>query len=421
MKGVNNLKKFFLEERSTGVHLKKQLLKNQLMWIFYKEGNKSISELCSLTNNSIPTITNIIIELTNEGWVLNYGISNSTGGRKPTIFGLNPNAAYILGIDLSRRYTNIGLFDLHNNMIGEMMQLSEGLSNSDTILPTIKEAVDKILNIHQLDRDVVLGSGVAIPGIFNIRDGVSYSYPIFGGSPVKQTFEELLNMNVYIEHDTRTMALGEQWFGLAGDYDNALFINIGSGIGLSMILNGELYKGRSGYSGEFGHIQMVPEGDLCYCGRIGCLETVASGTAIVHRAKEMILKGKNSIISRITHNNPEAINLKTVISAANSGDLLSIELLEEAAEFLAKGVSTLIHLFNPDAVIIGGEMAEAGNLIKDPVKQKIGKYTILQLKQDSQILVSGLHERAGILGTLPVVMSNTFYQLNNQNEHIKIN
>ncbi len=408
---------FFYKERSVGVHYKKQLLKKQLIALFYKEGNKSISELCSITKNSIPTITFMLNELIREDWVMNYGISHSTGGRKPALFGLNPKSAFIIGVDLSRRYTNIGLFDLHNNQIGDIRELSSGLADSENILNLLKEQVDSLLLSTGVSRGQLLGAGIAIPGIFNIREGISYSYPIFGERPVKETFEALLNMDIYIEHDTRTMALGEQWFGVAANFNNVLFLNIGSGIGLSMILSGELYKGRSGYSGEFGHIQMDPQGELCYCGRIGCLETLASGTAVVNRAKELISNGKSSIISKMTGYNTERINLKTIINAANSGDLLSIELLESTSEYLAKGLSVLIHLFNPDAVIIGGEMAEAGSLIKDPLVQKLGKYTILKLKQDSAVIISTLKERAGLLGTPTVVMSNIFFPSMSEAEH----
>ncbi len=210
------------------------------------------------------------------------------------------------------------------------------------------------------------------------------------------------------------MALGEAWFGLARDKSNVLFINIGSGIGLGIIIDGQVYQGHSGFSGEFGHIQMDPEGDLCYCGKIGCLENIASGTALVKKARKMIGEGKNSIISAYVDNRLEKIKLKTIVNAATQGDLFAIELIEEAGEQLAKGMSILIHLFNPEAVIIGGEMAEAGNLITDPVQQKLNKYTMLRLKQDTAILLSELKETAGLYGTLPMVLHN-FFDMNFSN------
>jgi len=399
---------FGSEDRNNGVSYKKYLLKKQIIEIFYKEGNKTIPKLCEITNNSVPNITNLLGELSNDGWICSFGMGHSKGGRKPTLYGINTNIGYILGIDLSRQYTRMCIFNLHNNYIGEILELNEGLSNSGNILTFLKESVDKLLNTNNIQIEQILGIGIAIPGFIDIRKGVSYSYPQLGDKPLKETFEDILNRPVFIEHDTRTIALGEKWFGLAKNITDVLFLNIGSGIGLSMILNGNLFRGHSGFSGEFGHIQMDPEGELCYCGKVGCLETVASGTAIVKRSKEIILKGKNTLISKITDNNPEKIKLKTIIDAANLGDQFAIELLEEASEYLSKGISILIHLFNPEAIIIGGEMAYADSLIKDPIQQKISKYTITLMKQDTQILVSQLKGEAALLGTLPVVMSKLF-------------
>ena len=392
-----------------GVVYKKNILRKKMIETFYREGNKTISHLCDVTKNSIPTISNLIEELLAEGWIKSFGIGISKGGRKPTLYGLNPDKAYILGIDLSRKYLRLGVFNLHNDYVGEIVEKKDGLGTMEQILPFLDTSVNELLEQNELNKKQILGIGIAIPGLLDSRKGISHSYPQFGDRPLKETFEELFQLPVFVEHDTRTMALGEQWFGHAKEYSNVLFLNIGSGIGLSMILNKKLYKGHSGFSGEFGHIQMDTDGELCYCGKIGCLETIASGTAIVNRAKEDITNGKNSIISKISDRDVSKIGFKTIIEAAKMGDQYAIELIEEAGELLSRGISTLIHLFNPEAIIIGGEIAEAESLIKEPIQQKLSKYTMLLLKNDTKVIVSKLKKEAGLLGTLPVVMSNLFF------------
>lgn len=394
------------EEKANGPNYKKYLLKIQVLEIFYSQGHQTISDLCEATNNSIPTITNLMAELSAEGWVNNFGIGQSKGGRKPILYGINPEYGYIFGIDLSRHLTRLCIFNLHNQQIGEQVEINHGLDTTDNILQVLKAEVKKVLKDNNITNDKILGYGIAIPGLIDIKKDVSYSYKQFGEKPLRETFSKLLGRPAFIEHDTKIMVLGELWFGLARSFNNVLFINIGSGIGLSMILNGELYHGHSGFSGEFGHIQMDADGELCYCGKIGCLETIASGTALVKRAKKKIVGGKNTIISKLANNNPDEIKQRTIIEAAHLGDQFAIELLEEAGEVLAKGISILIHLFNPEAIIIGGQMAEAGNLIKDPIYQKLSKYTMLRLKEDTQILVSELKGKARLMGTLPVVMSS---------------
>ncbi|MEN8119690.1 MAG: ROK family transcriptional regulator [Bacteroidota bacterium] len=395
---------------TTGVVYKKNILRKKIIETIYREGSKTIAQLCDITKNSVPTVSGLIEELLSDGWIVNLGIGGSLkGGRKPTLYGLNSEVGYILGVDLSRQYYRIGVFNLHNEYVGKIIEKDEGLETTDNILTLLDNSVNELLEKNDLRKKQILGIGISIPGLLNSRNGKSHSFPQLGSKPLKETFENLFGCSVFVEHDTRIMALGEQWFGHAKKYSNVLFINIGSGIGLSMILNGKLYRGHSGFSGEFGHIQMDPNGKLCYCGKIGCLETIASGTAIVKRAKKDINNGKNSIIKKITNNDPLKITFKTVIDAAKMGDQYAIELMEDTGEFLARGISTLINLFNPEAIIIGGEIAEAENLIKDPIQQKLSKYTMLLLKNDSLVLVSKLKEKAGLLGTLPVVMSHLFF------------
>ncbi|MFO7874912.1 MAG: ROK family protein [Bacteroidales bacterium] len=384
-------------------HLKKIQIKKDIIDIFYKDGLKTIADLCELTNNSIPSTTNIMNELVQEGWVHNVGIGESKGGRKPAVYDLNTDAGLMAAIDISRNFSRLGIFNLKNEQLGNIIELQEGLETSDNILALLKEALEAILEENQIKEKNILGLGLTIPGLIDIKTGVSYSYSQFGERPLREFFRDYFDIQSTIEHDTKAMAVGESWFGRARGKSNVLFINIGSGIGLAILINGELYHGHSGFCGEFGHIQMDPDGDLCYCGKIGCLETIASGTALVKKSREEISGGKSSIIRNLVDNNTEAITLNTIIEAANQGDLFAIELIEEAGEHLAKGISILIHLFNPETIIIGGEMSEAGNLITDPIQQKLNKYTMLRLRKDSEIILSALKEKAGLYGTLPLI------------------
>lgn len=392
-------------------NLKKALLKKQVLEFLYKEGNKTIAELCEVTNNSTPTLTNIMNELSKAGWVTHSGTGKSKGGRKPALFGLNSSAGYSMGIELSRRYVRLGLFDLHNKSVGEVFEINEGLDTLDDILFILKKEVQGLLENMQIKTSQLLGFGITIPGLINIRKGVSYSYSQFENKKLSDFFEEILGAPAFIEHDTKAMALGELWFGLAKEKTNVLLINIGSGIGLGQIINGELYHGHSGFAGEFGHIQMIPDGELCYCGKIGCLETISSGTALVKKATIALENGKSSIISKLVDNQYEKIKLPVIIEAAMHGDQFAIELLEEAGEYLAKGIAILIHLFNPEAVIIAGEMAEANHLITDPVRQKLNKYTMQLLKNDTEILLTDLKEKSGMMGTLPVIVNQRLAEL----------
>jgi glucokinase-like ROK family protein len=397
------------QEKIKGSHLntKRTILTTQIINIIYKDGLKTIAELCEETHNSIPSITHIMNEQTEAGLLMSFGIGESKGGRKPVLFGLNKKAGYVVSIEVSRKYTHIAIFDLHNEQIGKTHEIKQGLDNAEDIFKILKEECNAHIARQDINSDLILGYGITVPGLIDIKKGMSLSYLQFGNQPIEKSFREIFKKPVFIEHDTRAMAWGEAWFGLAKNKENVLFINIGSGIGLGIIINGQLYHGNSGLCGEFGHIQMNPDGELCYCGKIGCLETIASGAAMVKKSQEKIRNGKSTILKTIVNNDIEAITLKNIIDAANNGDLFAIELIEEAGEYLAKAMSILIHLFNPEAIIIGGEISDAGNLITDPVQQKLNKYAMQRLKQDTTILLSELKEKAGLMGILPIVVKNT--------------
>jgi N-acetylglucosamine repressor len=405
---INTKKEPANEGKNQSQGYKRLLLKKQIVEIFYSLGSQTIADVCELTYSSTPSITNIMAELTKEGWLKKLGIGDSKGGRKPAIFGLNSRAGYLAAIDLSRRDSRLGVFNLLNQKVGEVVEVSEGLDTTDDILAVLWAELNYLLKSNNISKKDVLGLGVAVPGLIDIKSGVSYSYPLFENQPIEKVFERKFGYLTVVEHDTKSMALGEAWFGMAREKSNVLFVNIGSGIGLGIIINGQLYHGQSGFSGEFGHIQMDPEGKLCYCGKIGCLETIASGTALVKKAREQIDRGKHSMISNMAGGKLNDIKFKTIIDAAHQGDHFAIELLEDAGEYLAKGMSVLLHLFNPEAIIIGGEMAEAGSLIKDAVRQKLNKYAMLRLKDDTRLLLSDLKKEAGLYGLLPICANKVF-------------
>jgi len=401
----------FIINNNDQIHFKRTLLKKQILKILYEAGPKAIAELKVLCNNSIPTITGIIEELLAEQWVIKTGRGETKNGRRPTIYGLNPIKGYFICIILSRKSSKIIIFNLLNESISPLIELKEGIDTSENILEMVKETVFNLQYSCNITNHTILGYGVTIPGLINRHEGVSYSYSLFDNAPLINIFSNLFNKTTVIEHDTKAMAIGELWFGLAKNKLDTLFVNVDTGIGLGAIINGEIHRGYTGYSGEFGHIQLDPDGELCYCGRVGCLETLSSGTAIIKKAKEHILNGKSTQLINIVNNNLDNIKLITIINAALDGDPFSIELIEQAGEYLARGLSILIHLYNPELIVIGGEMANAKQILSNLLFQKLTKYTIPFLKQETQILFSELNEKAGLMGLLPVIMEKTLSSL----------
>lgn len=388
--------------------LKKVSLKKMIIEAIYHQGSKSIPELSRSIQMSTPTITRAIDELVSEKLIIEEGIGASSGGRRPNLYGINPNSRYVLGIDINRYFVRMCLFNLLNKPAAEIKVLNDGLETTKDILKVIYEGAMDMIKSSGIDKAKILGVGIALPGLIDIRTGISYSYLHSDDKPAAALFEELFHLPVFVEHDTRTMALGEQAFGLAKGKQNVICLNIGSGISIGLILNGQLYRGNSGFAGEFGHMQVDPDGKLCDCGKIGCLETLASVTAMIRKAKKELEGGANSIILKIVDNNLNRISSDVILEAAQMGDQFAIGLLAQIGEHLGKGIAVLLHLFNPELIIIGGELSKADNYLTDPIQQNLNQYTIAKIRKDAQIINSELGENAGIMGTIPLVMDNMF-------------
>lgn len=386
---------------------KKNGLKLLILKELYHSGCKSIPELSKIIRMSTPTITRAIDELIESGFLAEQGIGNSSGGRRPNLYGLNPGARFVMGVDVSRYHIRLGLFDFNNKAVVDIKVIDEGLDISKDIMKTLKEAVYEFIKESGIDQSRLMGIGVAFPGLNDLHTGISYRY-LGDDKPTTIQFENFFDYPVFVENDAKVMALGEQAFGLANGKQNVLCLNIGTDIGLGMILNGKLYKGNSGFSGEFGHIQVDPDGQLCYCGKLGCLETLASGTTMIKKARKDITEGATTVIRNMVGGDISIITIETVLSAAHRGDQFAIGLLANMGEHLGRGIAVLIHLFNPELIIIGGELTKADNYIVDPIQQNLNKFTIAKIRRDAQILTSNLGENAGLMGTVALVMNKVF-------------
>jgi predicted NBD/HSP70 family sugar kinase len=212
--------------------------------------------------------------------------------------------------------------------------------------------------------------------------------------------EKELGIRTFLENDSRSMAFGEFSAGVVKDEKNVLFVNLDHGIGMGIMINNELYYGKSGFAGELGHIPLLNNELICQCGKKGCLETEASGRALIRMFKESVKEGSSTSIKK---NDIEEIEMQDIINAANNDDVLSIELLAKIGDTLGRGLAMLINIFNPELVILGGSLAQTGEYIKLPVKSAINKYSLSLVNNDTQLKFSKLGEDAGVIGACLLV------------------
>lgn len=392
-----------------GLKEKRHQQKKNIIRDLYQKGELSKPEICRLTNMTIPTISKIINELIEEGWVIDQGYGISIGGKPPHIFSLNPDVAYILGVDVGREQLKIAIFNLHREIIGKIQtfpSLLESSENNDFIVADIIQKIETSLQNLNIPKSKIKVSGFALPGLLD-NEGHSFTYLNFENTSIREVLEKALQIPVFIDNDSIIMAMAEHTFGAAQGATDALCVNVNECIGLGMILNSKPYTGHKGMAGEFGHIRITGTEHLCYCGKAGCLETIASGRAIAKTAQQAITKGKATILKGQT------LTLSDIIRAAKRDDIFAIDLLQKAGEKLGEALSSLIHLFNPEMIVIGGEITEANDIIISSIKQAIDRYTFTRLKNQCEIRTSSLSNNVCILGTLSLVMEH----LNNETDH----
>lgn len=390
------------------VDQKKLIRRNRFLRVLLEEQNLSLVELSRRTGMTLPMVSSLADELRKQKYILTQTTSTQVrAGRPPVIVHINGNAGFVVGIDLGHRNTNIIAMNLRQEIVYEQTVPSHSLNNDPKIMQWLKEILEVSVKEAGIKRRL-LGVGLSIPGIVRGREGVSVTYLNFGDTSLRDTLRQRFKVPVHIEHDAKAMALGERWFGAAKDVQDALSLNVGWGLGLGIILDGKIYYGRDGYAGEFGHIQIVPNGLRCYCGKRGCLETVASGMAIGREARTMIDKGAESILKEDSRGKTSHIDAAMVVKAAVKGDIFAIEILESAGRHLGRGLAQLINLLNPERIILGGRVSLAGKLFLEPIRSSAFKYALLPLGNNVEFVISSLGPKSGALGVAMLAMRDLF-------------
>ncbi|WP_293300967.1 ROK family transcriptional regulator [Pedobacter sp. UBA4863] len=394
---------FFTElnnEGTSGVAYKNLTLKKAIIVYFSKNGNCTIADLCTELGLSTPKINNILNELIAEGLVKDYGKLQSRGGRKPNIYGLVTESGYFLGIDVKNSHLNIGLTDLQKNLVHVKSNIPYSLTNNKESLDELCELINGFIKESPIKRDKILGAGINLSGRINYSTGYSYNFFHFNEEPLSRVIERNIGLRIFLENDSRAMAFGEFSAGVVKEEENVLFLNMDYGMGVGIMINSQLYYGKSGFAGEFGHIPFFNNEIICSCGKKGCLETEVSGWALVRNFKAKLAEGSSSILSNMP---VEDIKLNDIIEASIKDDVLAIELVAEVGEKLGKGIAVLINIFNPEMVILGGSLAETGEYIRLPIKSALNKYSLSLVNNDTQLKMSKLGEKAGVIGACLLV------------------
>ena len=402
---MTSLTEFFVkheDETLKGVTHKNSIIKRNIIAHMAVNGECTLSELTKELHISVPTITKLVQELVEENIVMDLGKVETPGGRRPNIFGLASSAIYFAGVYVGRDNMRYVITDLQNNIIVEHCDLDFELQDRPQCFERICTNIENFISSCGVERDKILGLGFCIVGRVNPEMGRSYKYFTSSEQSLKDILEERIGIHVLIENDTRSRCYAEYTCGKSKDESNVLYLHMGRGVAIGMVMDGKLYYGKSGFAGEFGHIPFFDNEIICSCGKKGCLETEVSGIAIEEKMCREIEKGVNTIL-REQYERQKWIHIDDIIAAAKNDDNLSIELIEEAGEKVGKAVAFLINTFNPETVIVGGNLAMAGDYIMLPLKSATSKYSLNLVYKDTKFRLSKMSEDAGAWGVAMLI------------------
>ena len=397
MKKNNSNFDVFLIDDASGVVYKNRTQKKAMIRYIDQHGLSTITEMSHELKASVPKMTSLINELIAAGLIQDQGKLDSTGGRRANVYGLVSGACFFLGVDVKQYHINFGLMDFNRNMVIEKQKVPFLLENDPDCLQRLIGTIEEFIDSTGVQRQLILGMGINLKGRINLKAGHNFNYFHFHDEPLTDTIQKKIGIPAFLENDSRAMALGEYYNGVDANEKHIVFVNLDYGIGTGIIIDGNLYIGKSGFSGEIGHIPLYDNELLCHCGKKGCLETEASGYALLRKFKERIKKGESSSVLR-DNKSPEDITLADIVSGAQAEDTLCIELLAESGEKLGKGLAVLINIFNPELMIIGGVMAESGDFIRLPARSTLNKYSLGLVNNDTVLKFSTMGEKAGAIG-----------------------
>ncbi len=371
---------------------------SRLLAQFISHGASTIPEIAKAVGVSLPTATSALNELIKAGIVKEIGKKDNSPGRIPMVYDLIPTAGYFVGVNPEMDCLALATSDFSGNLITEKVRVPYEYENTPESLERLGEIINEFIATLPLAKEEILQVCVNLAERVNPFEGRAYNMFTFLKESLTDKLTELIQLPVCIENDSRSMAFAEYCKGCCKGVKDVIFVNVCWGLGIGIIINGQLFYGKSGYSGEFGHMTAYNNNIICHCGKIGCVETEVSGRALKRKLTEKILEGKTSILSDKVLNKKEELSLQDILDAIAKEDVLSLATLQHIADELGKQLAGIINIFNPEMLVIGGEMSVTGDYLTLPVNMGIKKHSLNIMNEDSQIVTSELKDLAGITG-----------------------
>ncbi|MCR2823468.1 ROK family transcriptional regulator [Lederbergia panacisoli] len=396
-------------KRTGDLQLIKELNKSIILDVIRKNGPISRAEIAKKINISPTTVTSAVSDLISDLLVVEGGTGESSGGRKPILVQLNPDICFLIGVAIDASKITIAELNLNAKVKRkEVHTLDENveLDLSAELIKMIDHFFNKCSNLNNC-----LGISITIQGIVDSEKGVVAYNPKLKihNLPLKSAIEEAFHIPTYIDNDTNGSLLAEKGFGHYQQSKNLIYVTIGDGVGASMLLNDSIFRGFHGGAGEFGHTTIDYKGSTCNCGNVGCLENYVSWHAIYSRIVFEIKAGKDSLLVEEVEGNLSNITPDLFRKAIYDGDVLANSILEDVAFYLGTGLVNLIHLFNPERIILGGDLAFENPLLIKKVNDHISQFALQTHTHNVEVFPSSFGNESEVVGSASLLLHELFH------------
>lgn len=385
-----------------------KLNKVKVLDLIRKGETVSRAQIVKESGLSAPTVTRIVDDLIREeGLVREAGMGDSKGGRPPILIQLRNETNAVVGVDLGTTAIRGVLADLSAGILSEVETYTPVEEGFDTVMESVAKVVDRLLSTEPAKKKRIHGIGMAVAGLINSRTKMVEFSPDFDWENVDihQALNGRFGLPVIFENVSRVMAMGELWYGKGGSYRDFVCVNVGYGIGAGIVTDRRPFGGAEGLAGEFGHITLEKDSPIqCKCGNYGCLEALASGHGIALAAQRALESGRESMLRSECEGDLSLVTAKMVSQAADAGDELAHEILFGAARYVGIGIATLINLFNPQAVFIGGGVAQGSELFFSTVKEVVAKREMPRHAHAVEILPVTHRLNAAVMGAVSLIL-----------------
>lgn len=372
------------------------IVKKQIVHIFFKDGIQTIADLSKKTHASVPTVTKLILELINEGFVMELGKAHTTGGRKPLLYDINPKAGYFVGADLRPTYANLAIVDFAGNQVRFVRHIPFQLRASTKSGKELTDIIKNEVSEAGIDWEEILHVGISVAGPTDTRIGRNMYYYVSNEEPFSEYMSLILGVPTVLENVSRSKIAAEVRYGKHSSRD-MVYLNLDEEFGMSYLVGGNLVYGHNGFAGNAGHATIPGNPLLCRCGKKGCLTTVSSGEAVHRMYLERLANGEVGELSE-KYKNGEEITYNDVWEALKHGDQLAIDCSAAMSKNLVKILGITINMSNPNVIIIGGQMSESGEKMLETMREELKKTLDQIMYEDVELHLTSVGEPGAALG-----------------------